>query len=166
MLRLERLTGGAAAAAALGCAILGLQAFAAEAKRASSEGNLSPVLVNTCVVTQDVKRLVGFYEPILRLKAKWSGDDYAEFATGVGVLAIFSFSAQEKYIPGSAEAAMNRAVILEFKVGDVDAEYRRLKKFVKTWVKGPTTQPWGTRSVYFRDPDGNLVDLYAPAPAE
>jgi catechol 2,3-dioxygenase-like lactoylglutathione lyase family enzyme len=23
-------------------------------------------------------------------------------------------------------------------------------------------QPWGTRSFYFRDPDGNLIDLYAP----
>jgi catechol 2,3-dioxygenase-like lactoylglutathione lyase family enzyme len=30
------------------------------------------------------------------------------------------------------------------------------------WVKGPTTQPWGTRSIYFRDPDGNLVDFFAP----
>jgi len=28
-------------------------------------------------------------------------------------------------------------------------------------VKPPTTQPWGTRSVYFRDPDGNLVDFFA-----
>lgn len=33
---------------------------------------------------------------------------------------------------------------------------------VKTWVKPPTTQPWGTRSIYFRDPDSNLVDFYTP----
>lgn len=25
--------------------------------------------------------------------------------------------------------------------------------------------PWGTRSIYFRDPDGNLVDFYSPVPA-
>jgi catechol 2,3-dioxygenase-like lactoylglutathione lyase family enzyme len=31
---------------------------------------------------------------------------------------------------------------------------------VKDWVKLPSTRPWGTRSVYFRDPDGNLVDFY------
>jgi catechol 2,3-dioxygenase-like lactoylglutathione lyase family enzyme len=36
---------------------------------------------------------------------------------------------------------------------------------VKTWVKPPTTQPWGTRSLYFRDPDGNLIDFYAPRTA-
>jgi catechol 2,3-dioxygenase-like lactoylglutathione lyase family enzyme len=33
---------------------------------------------------------------------------------------------------------------------------------VKTWAKPPTTQPWGTRFIYFRDPDGNLVDFYTP----
>jgi len=50
---------------------------------------------------------------------------YAEFHTGVGVLAIFSAEAQEKYISGSAEAANNRSA-LEFRVANVDAEYVRL----------------------------------------
>ena len=142
-----------------------LTLHAQSAKDNSSEASIRPVLVNTCMVTESVRRLVEFYEPILQQKAKWSGDDYAEFATGVGVLAIFSFSAQEKYVPGSAEAARNQSVILEFKVADVDAEYRRIRGMVKTWIKPPTTQPWGTRSIYFRDPDGNLVDFYSPAPA-
>ena len=121
-----------------------------------------PRLVNTCLITNDVKRLVEFYEPILVLKAKRSGEDYAEFSTGVGVLAIFSEEAQEKYIPGSAVALENKSVIFEFRVADVDQEFRRLQRLVKTWVKPPSTQPWGTRSVYFRDPDGNLVDFYSP----
>jgi catechol 2,3-dioxygenase-like lactoylglutathione lyase family enzyme len=120
-----------------------------------------PQLVNTCLITKDVNRLVEFYEPILALVAKKAGGDYAEFPTGVGVLAIFSQDAQEKYIPGSAEAAKNKSVVLQFRVANVDQEYRRLQGLVKTWVKPPTTQPWGTRSIYFRDPDGNLVDFYS-----
>jgi catechol 2,3-dioxygenase-like lactoylglutathione lyase family enzyme len=52
-------------------------------------------------------------------------------------------------------------VILEFRVADPDGEYARLQGIVKTWVKPPTTQPWGTRSIYFRDPDGNLVNFFA-----
>jgi len=62
----------------------------------------------------------------------------------------------------TAEAAKNKSVVLQFRVADVDQEYRRLQGLVKTWVKPPTTQPWGTRSIYFRDPDGDLVDFYAP----
>jgi catechol 2,3-dioxygenase-like lactoylglutathione lyase family enzyme len=145
-------------------AVASVQLRAQPAKGKPAEASIRPVLVNTCVITESVKRLVDFCEPILGQKAKWSGDDYAEFATGAGVLAIFSSSAHERYIPGSAEAARNRSVILEFKVADVDAEYLRLKGMVKNWVKPPTTQPWGTRSIYFRDPDGNLVDFYSPAP--
>jgi len=130
----------------------------------SGLGNV-PALAHTCLITSNVKRLVDFYEPILNLKAKWSGNDYAEFHTGVGVLAIFSAEAQEKYIPGSAEAAKNKSLVLEFEVADVDREYQRLGSLVKVWVKPPTTQPWGTRSIYFRDPDGNLIDFYANAKA-
>jgi uncharacterized glyoxalase superfamily protein PhnB len=127
----------------------------------TSQAIHNPVLVNTCLITDNIRRLVAFYEPILQRKAKWSGSDYAEFGTGAGVLAIFSASAQEKYIPGSAEGAANRSVILEFRVADPDQEFRRLQNIVKTWVKPPTTQPWGTRSIYFRDPDGKLVDFYS-----
>ena len=123
----------------------------------------NPILINTCLITTNVSRLVNFYENVLGMKARWSGEQYAEFHTGVGVLAIFSAEAQEKYIPGSSEAASNRSVILQFKVADVDHEYVRLQPLVTIWVKKPTTQPWGTRSVYFRDPDGNLVDFYMAA---
>jgi uncharacterized glyoxalase superfamily protein PhnB len=125
-----------------------------------------PVLQNTCLITSDLKRLVDFYEQVLERKAKWSGTTYAEIATGASALSIFSADAQEKYIPGSAQAAANRSVILEFEVADADREYARLKDFVKTWVKPPATQPWGTRSIYFRDPDGNLVDFFVRAAAK
>jgi catechol 2,3-dioxygenase-like lactoylglutathione lyase family enzyme len=126
----------------------------------------SPVLVNTCIITSNIKEIVAFYESVLMLKPMWSGQNYAEFQTGTGVLAIFSAQAQEDYIPGSAEAGKNRSVILQFKVANVDEEYRRLEKIVKSWVKPPSTQPWGTRSIYFRDPDGNLVDFYMRAEAQ
>ena len=54
--------------------------------------------------------------------------------------------------------------MLEFQVEDVDADYARLQQahhVVIEWVKPPTTQGWGNRSIYFRDPDGNLVNLYS-----
>lgn len=127
-----------------------------------SQAQTNPILTNVCLITANVSRLVNFYENVLGMKAQWSGEQYAELRTGTGVLAIFSADAEEKYIPGSANAASNKSVILEFRVTDVDQEYARLQPLVKIWVKKPTTQPWGTRSVYFRDPDGNLVDFYMP----
>jgi predicted enzyme related to lactoylglutathione lyase len=127
-----------------------------------AQDSAKPVLVNTCLITRSVEQLVEFYEPVLQIKARRSGKDYAEFPTSGGVLAIFAAEAQEKYIPGSAESGNNKSVIVEFRVADVDQEYRRLQGLVSMWVKPPTTQPWGTRSIYFRDPDGNLVDFFTP----
>ena len=112
----------------------------------------APALMNTCLITKSVAELTAFYGHVLRIPPKKTGADYAEFHTGVGVLAIFSAEEQDKYIPQSAKPAENKSAILQF---------ARLQPLVKTWVKGPTTQPWGTRSIYFRDPDGNLVDFYA-----
>lgn len=161
MSRLERIRSLALALEIAGC-IAPAMAYAQSPPSQPASVAPGPALVNICLITQDVKGLVSFYEQVLQAKATWSGPDYAEFPTGVGVLAIFSAEAQEKYIPGSAQAGGNKGVILEFRVADPDAEYKRLSGIVKTWVKPPTTQPWGTRSIYFRDPDGNLVDFYTP----
>jgi catechol 2,3-dioxygenase-like lactoylglutathione lyase family enzyme len=125
-----------------------------------------PVLVNTCLITDRFSELVGFYQRVLGSAPNVKVGEYAEFHTGAGVLAIFSAKAQEKYIPGSSEAASNKSAILEFRVANVDGEFARLQGIVKVWVKRPTNQPWGTRSFYFRDPDGNLVDFYAPLKAQ
>ena len=53
-------------------------------------------------------------------------------------------------------------MIIEFQVDDIDKEYERLKTLVSEWVQEPTTMPWGNRSMLFRDPDRNLVNLFAP----
>ena len=128
---------------------------------AQSGGIANPVLEHTCLITAKFAQLVDFYQHVLGIAPKIVNGNYAEFPTSAGVLAIFSSEAQEQYIPGSAEAASNKSSILEFKVANVDEEFARLQGLVKTWVKKPSTQPWGTRSFYFRDPDGNLIDFYA-----
>jgi uncharacterized glyoxalase superfamily protein PhnB len=83
-----------------------------------------------------------------------------EFNTEQGNLSIYSADMLNELTPDSAFPASNRSVILEFMVDDVDAEYERLQEVAVEWVKPPTTQPWGNRSIYFRDLDGNLVNFY------
>ena len=66
----------------------------------------------------------------------------------------------------SARPADNHTVIIEFLVDDVDKEFERLRTIVFEWVQEPTTMPWGNRSILFRDPDGNLVNLFTPVTEE
>ena len=52
-------------------------------------------------------------------------------------------------------------VILDFMVRDADAEYRRIEALGVDWVLRPATQPWGSRSMIFKDPEGNLVNVFS-----
>jgi catechol 2,3-dioxygenase-like lactoylglutathione lyase family enzyme len=135
------------------------------ASQTSQTSSSTPTLAITCLITKDVRGLSDFYQQVLQIEPHRTGDDYVEFRTSSAALALYSAAAQENYIPGAAVPAANRSSILQFRVADVDREYARLQPIVKVWVKPPTTQPWGTRSIYFRDPDGNLVDFFAPAAA-
>jgi predicted enzyme related to lactoylglutathione lyase len=122
--------------------------------------------ISTRFITADVKRLVGFYEMVTGISAVWGNELFAEIPTPVGTLAIGSDKTVPLFGAGSAEPAANRSAIVEFIVEDVDSEYERLREHVADVVTTPTTMPWGNRALLFRDPDGNLVNLFTPATPE
>jgi predicted enzyme related to lactoylglutathione lyase len=118
--------------------------------------------VSTRIITADVTRLVSFYEMVTGVSAAWANELFAEIPTPAGTLAIGSDKTVPLFGAGSAEPAANRSAIVEFLVEDVDAEYERLRDGVGEVVTEPTTMPWGNRALLFRDPDGNLVNLFTP----
>ncbi|WP_341282131.1 VOC family protein [Paenibacillus sp. FSL H8-0537] len=118
------------------------------------------------IITDDVDRLVEFYEKITGVSAERPAPVFAELVMPSCTLAIGHSQTVQLFGAGSAVAANNHTVIIEFHVHNVDAEYERLKPFVDEWVKEPTTMPWGNRAVLFRDPDGNLVNLFTPVTEE
>lgn len=118
--------------------------------------------VSVRVITGDIKRLVGFYEDILGLSPTWYTDDFAEVGTPSCTLAIGSMSTMVLFGAGAARPADNHSAIIEFYVDDVDTEYARLRGVIRDVVQPPTTQPWGNRSLLFRDPDGNLINFFTP----
>ncbi len=79
---------------------------------------------------------------------------------GDTALSIFSEQGMEQMASGSVNLAESSRFTLEFEVDDVDGEYERLRAMNVPIVKLPTTQPWGLRSVWFRDPDANIVNFY------
>ena len=117
------------------------------------------------IVTKDVPTLSAFYEKLTGAAPGGPAEyrsDYVEFQTSGAILAICSQRSVEMQSAGATSPASNRSVILEFEVEDVDAERSRLGPVVKEWVLEPTTQPWGNRSMLFRDPDGNLINFFTP----
>lgn len=119
-------------------------------------------LAATRIITDDVPRLVAFYERITGVEATRLHELFAELRTETGTLAIASSATVQFLGEGTAEAGANRSVIIDLRVDDVDAVYPTLRDVVDEFVNEPTTMPWGNRSLLFRDPDGNLVNVFTP----
>ncbi|GIJ51352.1 glyoxalase [Virgisporangium aliadipatigenens] len=120
-------------------------------------------LASVRLITDDLPALTAFYSALTNTEpvTPFGPGDYAELHTKGSIIALATSAAVERYNNNAAEAAANRSAILEFEVDDVDAERARLGNQVIDWVQEPTTQPWGYRSMLFRDPDGNLINLYS-----
>ena len=123
-------------------------------------------LVSVRVITDDVGRLVAFYERATGVPAVRYTDDFAEVPTPSGTLAIGHTRTVGVFAPGSARPAANQSMIVEFLVEDVDALHGALREWVEEVVTPPTTMPWGNRALLVRDPDGNLVNFFTPATPE
>ena len=113
-----------------------------------------------CIITQNVDRLCAFYREILKLEPE-EGNVFEIIPTKGADLSIFSSERTEKMAPGCLKGAGYGSYTIEFEVEDVDREFERLKAMNVEIVKPPTTQSWGRRSVWFRDPDGNIINFYA-----
>lgn len=116
------------------------------------------------VITDDVARLIRFYEHVTGGTADWATPDFAELSTPAFTLAVGSTRTVGLFGPGSARPADNHSAIIEFQTDDVDAEYARLRRdqdeVSVEFVNEPTTMPWGNRSLLIRDPDGTLVNIF------
>ena len=117
-------------------------------------------LNSVCIITQDVRGLRDFYQSVLEVAAE-DNDVFVVFYTPRADLSLFSTQSLEEMAPGLVNDSGAGNCFLEFEVEDVDVEYERLKALNVEVVKPPTTQPWGVRSVWFRDTDGNIVNFYA-----
>jgi len=120
-------------------------------------------LMGLCLITKDVLALARFYTAVLGVQAV--GDErHMELRTEGAGLAIFSAQGMEEMAPGSMRGAGQGSFTTLFEVEDVDAEYERMRALGVQFVKPPQTHPWGARSFWFRDPDGNIIDFVTTLP--
>ena len=118
-------------------------------------------LTSVRIITANLDSMVAFYEQVTGVSASRPAPVFAELRFASCTLALGDVSTAALF-NNAAEAAANRSAIIEWIVDDVDAEFERLRPIVSQWEQEPTQMPWGNRSILFRDPDGNLVNLFTP----
>ena len=118
-------------------------------------------LVQARIVCDDVEALARFYTRLIGTSVALN-EYYVEVPAGPASVG-FSKRRFTEYAPGADDPTVPRMaeVILDFEVPDVDAEFERLRPLGLDWVLGPTTQPWGNRSMILRDPAGVLINVFS-----
>jgi catechol 2,3-dioxygenase-like lactoylglutathione lyase family enzyme len=124
-------------------------------------------LTHVCLITPQFDRMREFYRRLLHLEPKEFQEDYVEFQTPGAIISLYEEASFAQTVPGYVPKPGAGGMMLEIQVANVDQEFRRLHTlgFNKDIIMPPTTFPWGNRSTYLRDPDGNLINLYSPVSA-
>lgn len=126
----------------------------------------SKIKFNTVgLFTKDLARMAAFYRDIWKFETDWNGTDpNVEMRQDDMRLILFPREAFEAMTSRrySYPDGLNGTVEIAFDVpsyADVDAEYARVVEAGATPVFPPTTEPWGQRTCYVADPDGNLIEI-------
>ena len=119
---------------------------------------LNPTASETILYVRDLDAARGFYGDLLGLPVIYESDFFLSFQSGPASFLSFN-GRREDYVKfGNG----GRGVLVEFRVGDVDATWRTLAAFGIPFEFTPEDKPWGLRSCCMRDPEGYAVWLSTP----
>jgi predicted enzyme related to lactoylglutathione lyase len=112
------------------------------------------------IVTDDVEALAAFYADLVNVDVTLN-EYYVEVPAGPASVG-FSRRRFAGFPAGEAHPACpSGQIILDFLTDHADAQYPRIAAMGVEWIMPPKTQPWGSRSMIFRDPEGHLVNVFS-----
>ncbi len=119
------------------------------------------VLDYVVLIVADLDRSLSFYADTLGLRLRHRAEKYAQMEAGTTRLSLYTRDAMEETLGAVLDTPSLSAPSFElgFKVSDCDTAFAELVDAGARSVARPTTRPWGQRTAYVRDPDGNLIEL-------
>jgi catechol 2,3-dioxygenase-like lactoylglutathione lyase family enzyme len=115
----------------------------------------------TVVFARNMPAMREFYGTTLGLPLhRELGPQWLEFRIGSNLLAL-----TERGLvfddPAPPPGALSLQMAFRVAPGEVASCASTLAERGVKIVSGPTDQPWGHRTLFFRDPDGNVLEIYA-----
>ena len=117
------------------------------------------------ILVKDMATMIRFYRDVLGFEIKETEDSSNVYLVKDGTLFLLygrkdfenMTSRKYEYIKG-LNGHFELALYVDT-FNEVDAAYERVIKQGATPVLAPTTEPWGQRTCYIADPEGNLIEI-------
>lgn len=134
---------------------------------AESRRSFVPVAPRVALVTiwtDDVERMKSFYRDVLGFPVKNDLGEYVELESPGVRFAVCRRGIMADHHPDFGKPATGQAFELAFPCEDpaqVDTAYERLTALGAAGIAPPEDMPWGQRTAFFADPDGNIHEIFA-----
>lgn len=130
---------------------------------------MKPKIALITITTDDVPALSNFYREVLGFQVKHDSGEYVEFQNEGVRFAICARSALKAATghPSYQKSKRGQSFELAFPLETpeaVDSTYAGIVARGATPIKPPANMPWGQRTAFFADPDGNIHELFADLP--
>ncbi|HEX9596091.1 MAG TPA: VOC family protein [Anaerolineales bacterium] len=119
-------------------------------------------LTDVRLLVADIETCRAFYKELLGFKEQVEVEGiYYEFVAGDCVLSIYKRELMEAVLGQSEGKPAGDRAAVSFEVEDVDDAYQELSAKGVNFITKPHNQDaWVLRVAHFRDPEGNLFELY------
>ena len=113
----------------------------------------------TILLCEDVAKMRDFYRNVLGFKIDEYREDWVKFQVGSGYLTL---RPRGRWYDG-AVSGDGAKVQLSFRVSPegVNTAHQELLENSVEVLEPPTDQSFGHRTLYFKDPEGNILEIYA-----
>ena len=117
------------------------------------------------IFVEDMGRMIRFYRDVLGFEIKESEDTSNVYLVKDGTLFLFygrkdfekMTNRRYEYVKGLNGHFELALYVNTFE--EVDDTYKRVIEQGASPVLEPTTEPWGQRTCYIADPEGNLIEI-------
>ena len=111
------------------------------------------------LLCKDLNKMRDFYRDVLNLKINEETEDWVEIRIGSTLL---SLRTRGRWYDGSISGD-GASIQLSFRVTpeQVNIAHKELLEKGVDIIEPPTDQPFGHRTLYFRDPERNILEIYA-----
>ncbi|MEM9045409.1 MAG: VOC family protein [Pseudomonadota bacterium] len=113
------------------------------------------------LLCEDLENMTNFYTTLFEFQAAESTPGHMVFFR-VGTL-FLGLRRRGRSYDGPHVPQQSTAIQLSFRVppADVDAAYESLVKRKIAVIEAPTNQDWPHRTLFFRDPENNILEVFA-----
>ena len=117
------------------------------------------------ILVEDMSKMLRFYRDVLGFEIKESEDTSNVYLVKDGTLFLlygrknFETMTSRKYEYLKGPNGHFEIALYVDKFAEVDEIFNRVIKQGATPILEPTTEPWGQRTCYIADPEGNLIEI-------